>query len=274
MLALTTTILVGSRSAQVEAGIISTSSPMVEMDVSSSGGQQQTTTTRKTNFTQPSWVADLDRVYQRYPRTEEQRRKSEQRARHRLTQQRERERRTEKAQRVLSKIKAPPLDEMERMDAAEIDDLPEEQKRRLSWFSGGGGGSSSGTMSSEVLADTGEYYDMWAQAYRMLGGFIDCDHHTDEGSGDSGNNNNNNEYEGEGDAQPCSRWMMWAAVRIIYMTFASCVCAVLCCAVCACCFCRLSLCVYLLSNTNFAPLPPLPSFTPSLPPTPPYHDST
>eukprot|EP00934_Nitzschia_sp_Nitz4_P006126 Nitzschia sp. Nitz4//scaffold198_size39746//12940//14717//NITZ4_007599-RA/size39746-augustus-gene-0.1-mRNA-1//1//CDS//3329540512//6116//frame0 len=53
------------------------------------------------------------------------------------------------------------------------------------------------------FVDPGDDYDMWSQAYRMLGGFIDCDHQKDEGSHDNGDGGN------EGGA--CSRWMLWAS---------------------------------------------------------------
>ena len=82
--------------------------------------------------------------------------------------------------------------------------------RTLSWFSGGG--ADTGAYSSGVLADPSQDYDMWAQAYRMLGGFIDCDHDKSEGSGDR-NNGNGNGRNGNG---ACSRWMMWAAVSMTY----------------------------------------------------------
>lgn len=49
------------------------------------------------------------------------------------------------------------------------------------------------------LADPGEEYDEWQQAYRTVGAFVDCDHDWDNsGSGDNGD-------------RGCSRWMMWAA---------------------------------------------------------------
>lgn len=66
--------------------------------------------------------------------------------------------------------------------------------RRAFWKS-----SSSGTAE---FADPGEEWDWWAQAYRMLGGFIDCDHHKGDGSGSG---------SGDGDGSGCSRWMMWAS---------------------------------------------------------------
>ena len=40
----------------------------------------------------------------------------------------------------------------------------------------------------------------------MLGGFIDCDNDKD---GNSGDNNGNS---------ACSRWMMWAAVSLVFST--------------------------------------------------------
>jgi len=52
------------------------------------------------------------------------------------------------------------------------------------------------------LAEETNYYDKWSQAYRFLGGYIDCANSWGGGSGDSGDG-------GEGGA--CSRWMMWAA---------------------------------------------------------------
>jgi hypothetical protein len=68
--------------------------------------------------------------------------------------------------------------------------------------------SSSATSSPYWKADTGEYYDKFAQGYRMLGGFIDCDH-AEDGSGDHSGDNNNGNNNNNGNS--CSRWMMWAA---------------------------------------------------------------
>jgi TolA-binding protein len=81
----------------------------------------------------------------------------------------------------------------------------QQQQRNLSWFNGG----TSLTHSAYYLADPTEDYDKWAQAYRMLGGYIDCDHDKDGGGGSHDNNNNRN----NGNEQSCSRWMLWAAVR-------------------------------------------------------------
>merc|ERR1712048_598547 len=46
----------------------------------------------------------------------------------------------------------------------------------------------------EFLADVGTSWDIWQQAYRMLGGYIDCEHPRDDE-----------------DQSGCSRWMIWAA---------------------------------------------------------------
>jgi hypothetical protein len=72
-------------------------------------------------------------------------------------------------------------------------------------------GGSSGNTHMIDYADPGDDYDMWQQAYRMLGGFIDCDHQKRERSGDrNGNGNGNAQSNGA-----CSRWMMWASVSSI-----------------------------------------------------------
>mmetsp|Transcript_15432 Transcript_15432/g.25005 ORF Transcript_15432/g.25005 Transcript_15432/m.25005 type:complete len:618 (-) Transcript_15432:333-2186(-) len=70
----------------------------------------------------------------------------------------------------------------------------------------GGGNKQSSHMIQ--YADPGDDYDMWQQAYRMLGGFIDCDHQKSEGSGDHNNEDNNDQEANNG---ACSRWMMWAS---------------------------------------------------------------
>lgn len=91
----------------------------------------------------------------------------------------------------------------------QLEKVEEEELRRLGWF--GGGSSSTDLYSSGFLADPSGDYDKWAQAYRMLGGMIDCDHVKDEGSHDRNHNGNDND---NGDKKACSRWMLWAAVRL------------------------------------------------------------
>jgi len=58
------------------------------------------------------------------------------------------------------------------------------------------GSSNESPYANSALMDISQSYDWFAQGYRMLGGFVDCDHPKD------GNDDN-----GAG----CSRWMMWAA---------------------------------------------------------------
>uniref|UniRef100_A0A7S1FV75 Uncharacterized protein n=1 Tax=Corethron hystrix TaxID=216773 RepID=A0A7S1FV75_9STRA len=69
---------------------------------------------------------------------------------------------------------------------------------------------------NKIKADISAVYDPWAQGYRMLGGFIDCDHSKDEsgsGSRDSGEQDDTDDYDDYYDkpTKPCGRWMMWAA---------------------------------------------------------------
>lgn len=97
-----------------------------------------------------------------------------------------------------------------RPDASKIEKLSEEEVNKLSEehpqeFRKLWGGSRSSVSNIIAYADPGDDYDMWQQAYRMLGGFIDCDHQKSDGSGDGGGS-------GDGDGQACSRWMMWASV--------------------------------------------------------------
>jgi hypothetical protein len=86
--------------------------------------------------------------------------------------------------------------QVEKLSEEEIQEHP--ALRNLGW----GRSSSNATQ----FVDPGEDYDMWQQAYRMLGGFIDCDHAQD---GDGGS--------GDGGVSGCSRWMLWAAVSFIYL---------------------------------------------------------
>lgn len=85
--------------------------------------------------------------------------------------------------------------------------------RRAGW----GGENYYEPYSDSLLADPGEYYDKWAQGYRMLGGFIDCDHkknQDDRRRRRMETNQNERDLSGSndrGDDYGCSRWMMWAA---------------------------------------------------------------
>jgi hypothetical protein len=104
-------------------------------------------------------------------------------------------------------MKARPSSEgLERVSKEEFETMQQQHPEfRKLW----GGSSGNGHMIE--YADPGDDYDMWQQAYRMLGGFIDCDHQKRERSGDRNG-------EGNGNAQSngaCSRWMMWASVSTI-----------------------------------------------------------
>mmetsp|Transcript_6157 Transcript_6157/g.15227 ORF Transcript_6157/g.15227 Transcript_6157/m.15227 type:complete len:616 (-) Transcript_6157:327-2174(-) len=94
----------------------------------------------------------------------------------------------------------PDASKIEKLSVEEVNKLSEDhpQEFRKLW-----GGSTNSDSNLIAYADPGDDYDMWQQAYRMLGGFIDCDHQKSEGSDDSG---------GDGDSgDACSRWMMWAS---------------------------------------------------------------
>ena len=91
-----------------------------------------------------------------------------------------------------------------------LEKMPQEHiERELNWFGSGSNGQVS-SVSESFLADPSEEYDKWAQAYRFLGAYIDCDHGWGEG-GNSHDNGGGNEGGGA-----CSRWMIWAAVRSAY----------------------------------------------------------
>jgi hypothetical protein len=131
------------------------------------------------------------------------------RERERKNRRKDRERDRSKAREVYNKLPKSPEGKLERLSEDEWKDIDTKQKKRgLSWFGDSGSGVSA--YSNSILADPGVFYDKWAQAYRMLGGYIDCDHAKSANSHDNGNNNNNNNNNNNG---ACSRWMVWAAVR-------------------------------------------------------------
>ena len=112
-----------------------------------------------------------------------------------------------RAKEFLQKLPQPQEEQLEFVSAEHFESMTDQQKQRgLSWF--GGGTLDTDAYSARVVADPSEEYDKWAQAYRMLGGFIDCDH--DQGGGGSHDSGDNGEAGGA-----CSRWMMWAAVRTL-----------------------------------------------------------
>lgn len=105
--------------------------------------------------------------------------------------------------------------------------LPQNQWiRRMAWYdfaAFGDGVPSDYKPYDDGYADPGYDWPMWAQAYRMLGGFIDCDwKQGEEEPGQAGEggrkqrrmNQNGVERDLSGDdtEDACGRWMMWAAV--------------------------------------------------------------
>jgi hypothetical protein len=116
--------------------------------------------------------------------------------------ERNKERRA-KIQEAMKKVQ-PDTSGVERLSKDEFEAMQQQHPEfRKLW----GGGSSSNHMIE--YADPGDDYDMWQQAYRMLGGFIDCDHQKSQGSGDHNNEEEGGNVENSG---ACSRWMMWASV--------------------------------------------------------------
>jgi hypothetical protein len=112
-----------------------------------------------------------------------------------------------RAQDVLKRI-AQPQSPLERAPDQEGVIAQLQSRRGLSWFSGN---SEQSAFSNGALVDPSAEYDKWAQAYRMLGGFIDKSQNNGHESNDKNGNNNNNNDGSTG----CSRWMMWAAVRVL-----------------------------------------------------------
>eukprot|EP00980_Cylindrotheca_fusiformis_P023004 scaffold10027_cov142-Cylindrotheca_fusiformis.AAC.1 len=120
----------------------------------------------------------------------------EERAAERQARRRRMKERNERVKEIFKNVQP---DHLEKVPEEDLDSLDSSTRRQLGW-----GSSSGGELS--YFVDPGEDYDMWSQAYRMLGGYIDCDNKKeDDGSNDGGN--------GDGDnGGACSRWMMWAAV--------------------------------------------------------------
>lgn len=112
-----------------------------------------------------------------------------------------RERMRERNERVKEAIKYLRPDTVERVSDEDFERIQEEHPslRKLGW--------TQWNDKTIKYADPGEDYDMWSQAYRMLGAFIDCDHKIQQGGSHDNNNNN-----GNNDDQSCSRWMLWASV--------------------------------------------------------------
>eukprot|EP00546_Thalassionema_frauenfeldii_P013108 CAMPEP_0178927934 /NCGR_PEP_ID=MMETSP0786-20121207/19539_1 /TAXON_ID=186022 /ORGANISM="Thalassionema frauenfeldii, Strain CCMP 1798" /LENGTH=551 /DNA_ID=CAMNT_0020603573 /DNA_START=36 /DNA_END=1691 /DNA_ORIENTATION=+ len=111
--------------------------------------------------------------------------------------------RRERARAKLSSI-TPDISKMERLSKDELDKAQSEGHswiRRAAWNSNSGDDA----YNYAGMVDPSQEYDKWQQAYRMLGGFIDCDH----GKSDDNHKSGDNDQEERENA--CSRWMMWAA---------------------------------------------------------------
>lgn len=169
--------------------ILHVDATMTNMDISMDGVLGKTE--RERDFSDP-----FERLehFREYTKEEKSRRKD-----------RMKERRM-KAQKAFQKLPQPSPGQLERLTEEELSNLRKKNDRDLNWF---GSNVDTDPYSASILADPSQEYDKWAQAYRMLGGFIDCDHKKDGGGHHSNDNNKN-------DDKACSRWMMWAAVSIYW----------------------------------------------------------
>jgi hypothetical protein len=108
----------------------------------------------------------------------------------------------------------------EKMNQDELDSLmndlrqqdPYLQRPESRWLRGGSKTSN--------IADPTLYWDKWAQAFRMLGIYLECQNSYsrwmyDRELKDNNNKNNNNNYG-------CKRWVLWAAVSICGCSFCCC----------------------------------------------------
>jgi hypothetical protein len=103
-------------------------------------------------------------------------------------------------------------EEIRRVYGNAVREDPELEGKNHRWLRGLGNTNYYGSHVPNFMAPVDQYYDPWAQAYRMLGGYIDCDHakeNNGKGSHDQDRNGNKNK-----DNNSCSRWMMWAAVSV------------------------------------------------------------
>lgn len=120
-----------------------------------------------------------------------------------------RQRMRERNERVKEAMKfiRPDPGAVEKFPEEDLEELVQDHPslRKLGW------GGFSGSGNTINYADPGDDYDMWQQAYRMLGGFIDCDHQKSESDSHDSGDNDDNDDGGDSD-QACSRWMLWAAV--------------------------------------------------------------
>ena len=71
------------------------------------------------------------------------------------------------------------------------------------------------------------YYNDYAQAWRLLGFYVDCNapynnnNECDWGNDGHGDDDNDNDDENGEQQPPCQRFLLWAAVSIIHLPFSS-----------------------------------------------------
>jgi hypothetical protein len=115
--------------------------------------------------------------------------------------------RRERARQKIASIK-PDVSTLHRLTKEELTQAAEDDHpwvRRAGWSSS----SNNDPYTNVGMADPSQEYDKWQQAYRMLGGFIDCDHKKSNNNNHKSGDQNQNQ---DGQSKGCSRWMMWAAV--------------------------------------------------------------
>mgnify|MGYP005853584773 CR=1 FL=1 len=188
------------------------SSQVQEMEVKPLSNSASTTSSSSTfnPYNDTSFARNLKRNVYRAPDTEER----EEEARRRRARARERRAKAKEYLATLSETASSSTtssSKVQRLTKEQVDNVA----RRTSWF--GNSGSVSYNAALQYLADPSQDYDKWAQAYRMLGAFIDCDHDWSEGSQDQGGDNNNNNNGGD-NQDHCARWMMWASVSFLVAT--------------------------------------------------------
>jgi len=64
------------------------------------------------------------------------------------------------------------------------------------------------------------YYNDYAQAWRLLGFYVDCNApYNNNNECDWGNDDNDNADENGEQQQPCQRFLLWAAVSSVHLPF-------------------------------------------------------
>ena len=175
-------------------------------DVEKSSSTQEVHTFRSSEHKLPNPI----------PQTEHEVKKEKIRKSHRMREQRERAR--QKIRDMMENPHEYSTDSTERMSEEELESLrrdmtkddPKLEKPENRWLR-----SRSGKVNpfeSPVFYTAAGYHDKWAQAYRMLGLYIECSNPLDTWSYYNKNNNNNK-------SKGCKRWVIWAAVSKMFISF-------------------------------------------------------